>query len=258
MNNKVKKQIITIVGLVVLSISAALIVNINNIDAKSSIGYTKKVTNVYKNKKLTKKVASLKKNQAIYYGKIHVIKNNGQTIKVRYIKKNNSKVKGYILNNKIKYSKQVSTNKSNKKLSVAEFQSEAAQAAFKLINMERAKRNLSPLTSDDQMNELAQRRSAEIQSNFSHYDKEGHALHVQEANQMNISYSYIAECIGYSSGYADTPESFAKTQINAMIYDDAASDWGHRDILLNPESKYIGVGVTVKGSKETLSVNIMR
>lgn len=260
----------------------------NNVNAKEMSGYANKKISVYKNSGLTKKVGTLRKFKTVKYGKLHKNKSNK---KIRYIK--SSKLKGYVISknisktqygsyfvgdyryywknyksNTIKIKQIKNTNENNEtnnqnKMTAQEFQSRARLAAFNGINKERHQRNMSSLTMDDQMNELASRRAKELQTRYSHYDESGSSLVGIEAKEMNISYSYIDENIGETSGldtkYYLTPEKFAANIVHEMIYNDAHANWGHRDSLLRPNSIYVGIGACLDIDSvftETISINL--
>ena len=57
---------------------------------------------------------------------------------------------------------------------------------------------------------------------------------------------YVEENIGvtYTTGELD-PVKEAREHVIAMIYDDASSDWGHRDSLLDPTNNYVDIGVAI-------------
>lgn len=140
-----------------------------------------------------------------------------------------------------------------KDFSINEFRQEFLQD----LNEERAKRNLAPVTEDTHYDEVVEQRAALLPSNFDHVDAAGNFILEDYFNKAGISYHSIAECIamdpwGWITNHANkefepapnggTSADVADNAIFEYIYDDAASNWGHRDILLNPNDKTIGVG----------------
>lgn len=56
---------------------------------------------------------------------------------------------------------------------------------------------------------------------------------------------YTDEACGYGFG-ARPAKAFAKGVFNEMVYNDAASNWGHRDSLKSTRVTQIAVGVAYK------------
>ncbi|GAF37400.1 CAP domain-containing protein [Lentilactobacillus farraginis] len=120
------------------------------------------------------------------------------------------------------------------------------RAAFlKYLNQERTKRNLAPYTESSSLDALAQKRATQIVTNFSHYDADGNPLGEQLAPQFGVE-NYGAECLAQNIWDDDsTSDSVAKNDVHEYIYDDADSNWGHRDILLNTQLTAIGMGAVL-------------
>lgn len=120
------------------------------------------------------------------------------------------------------------------------------RASFmKYLNQERANRGLQPYIEDPNLDALAQQRSTQLITNFSHFDAQGNAIADESATQFGVG-NFGAECIAQNVWDDDsTSDSVAKNDVHEYIYDDAASNWGHRDILLNTGLKSIGMGATL-------------
>ncbi|MDF7673146.1 hypothetical protein PT281_07715 [Lactobacillus sp. ESL0701] len=117
-----------------------------------------------------------------------------------------------------------------KDFSINEFR----QEFLKDLNEERAKRSLAPVTEDP------------------HYDEVGNFILEDYFTKAGISYHSIAEYIamdpwGWITNHAN--KELEPAPNGGTSADVAASNWGHRDILLNPSDKTIGVGAatTVDG-----------
>ncbi|MDF7639724.1 SLAP domain-containing protein [Lactobacillus sp. ESL0791] len=140
-----------------------------------------------------------------------------------------------------------------KDFSISEFR----QEFLKALNEERAKQNLKPVTEDTHYDDVVENRSALLPSNFSHTDASGNFILQDYFDKAGLTYTHIAECIAnYPWGWytnhdtkqlqripnGGTSADVADNTIYEYIYNDAASDWGHRKILLDPSDKTIGVG----------------
>ena len=116
------------------------------------------------------------------------------------------------------------------------------------VNQERAQRGLQPLTLDTQLTRIADKRAHDITQNFTHYDTDGKSIFAKYAQQLNITTAH-SEIIAYSMPSTinvDKPTSkdAADNDVTEYIDYDGTSDWGHRDILLNPDYNIIGVSAT--------------
>ncbi len=103
------------------------------------------------------------------------------------------------------------------------------QQVVKLVNMERAKYNLSPVTMDESVREAAQVRAVEIQNSFSHTRPNG--KHFTTAlKEAGASYSGAGENIAWGQ---KSPEEVVTGWMNSE---------GHRANILNSKFTNIGVG----------------
>lgn len=103
------------------------------------------------------------------------------------------------------------------------------QQVVKLVNIERAKYNLSPVTMDESVREAAQVRAVEIQNSFSHTRPNG--KHFTTAlKEAGVSYNGAGENIAWGQ---KSPEEVVTGWMNSE---------GHRANILNSKFTNIGVG----------------
>ncbi len=108
--------------------------------------------------------------------------------------------------------------------------SSVANQVLSLINAERTKNGLSPLTMNANAQKAAQLRANEIVQQFSHTRPNGQSCFTA-LKQFNVSYSTAGENIAY--GQPD-----AKTVVNGWM-----NSAGHRANILNGNFKQTGIGV---------------
>jgi uncharacterized protein YkwD len=133
----------------------------------------------------------------------------------------------------------------------AESASDLEKDVFRLINYERLKRGLSPLTWSDRIARIARQHSKNMaqQHFFSHRGKDG-SLVSDRASRNGISWMGIGENIVYFQGY-DDPAKFA------------ANSWmdskDHKKNILNKDWQESGIGafVTDDGSYYLTQVFIL-
>lgn len=128
--------------------------------------------------------------------------------------------------------------KTNKKIneqkeaSIQDFEVEVAR----LVNIERNKNGLHPLTLDSELSHVARVKSKDMYINnyFDHYSpKYGSPFDMMK--EFGITYSYAGENIAY--GYT-TP---------AQVMDGWMNSKGHRENILKKEFSHIGVGYSAQG-----------
>ena len=103
------------------------------------------------------------------------------------------------------------------------------QEVVRLVNLERAKENISPLQLDEELNLVAKIRAEEIVSYFSHTRPDGRSCFTV-LNENGVSYRTAGENI--ASGYS-TPEMVVKAWMDSE---------GHRENIMNPNFTKIGIG----------------
>ena len=135
------------------------------------------------------------------------------------------------------------------------------------LNAERAKRGLSAVSEDSHYDEVVQERTKLLPNNFSHFDSNNNFILEKCFEDANIKSASVAECIamfpwGVSVDHSTNQLVQAKNASSALvaqgmlyeyIYNDAASNWGYRDILLNPKDKTIGLGAVIGQSDQIYS-----
>ncbi|KRK95108.1 hypothetical protein FD25_GL001645 [Levilactobacillus acidifarinae DSM 19394] len=122
------------------------------------------------------------------------------------------------------------------------------------MNQERRKRKLQPLKEDNQLDEVAQARGPQLVNNFSRYDADGYLYVAALAKQFGTDWTAenIAEVSGGEGDYGTTATihvtgihdaaDVAKQNVYEYIYNDAVSNWGHRDAMLHKAYTKIGMG----------------
>ncbi|MDD3571146.1 MAG: CAP domain-containing protein [Lachnospiraceae bacterium] len=105
-----------------------------------------------------------------------------------------------------------------------------AQEVVNLVNAERAKEGLSPLSIDSKVTAAAQVRATEIKTSFSHTRPDGRSCFTALA-EAGASYSGAGENIAIGQ---KTPSEVVTAWMNSP---------GHRANIMKPNFKYIGVGV---------------
>lgn len=102
-------------------------------------------------------------------------------------------------------------------------------AVVDLVNAERAKAGLRPLSVDTRVAQAAQLRAQEIKKSFSHTRPDGSSFS-SALNQAGVSYSGTGENIAYGQ---NSPEAVMQGWMNSS---------GHRANILNKDYTSIGVG----------------
>jgi len=126
-----------------------------------------------------------------------------------------------------------------------------SQYMLDLINQDRADNNLAPVTLG--INTAAQAHADDMLANFylSHWGTDGLSPYMRYTLAGGINYE--AENSAYH-GWFDTsqnpelyvtiePQEVLKQLEYNMMFDDAASNWGHRDTILNSLNKKVNLGI---------------
>lgn len=103
------------------------------------------------------------------------------------------------------------------------------QQVVNLVNEERAKEGLAPLTIDTKVQAAAMVRAEECEDLFSHTRPDGSNF-ATALKEQNVSYRSAGENIAYGQ---QTPEAVMKAWMNSS---------GHRANIMNPNFTTIGVG----------------
>lgn len=126
------------------------------------------------------------------------------------------------------------------------------------INEERQRFGVSPV---ELFNDTTARfRAEDMHSNkyFGHCDLDGMTPNY---HYTKLGGSYlIEENVGYSytvGGHLSPIDSAVKN-VNNMIYDDAESNWGHRNSILDPTNNFVSIYATWDDSKLFLVIHMMK
>ncbi len=103
------------------------------------------------------------------------------------------------------------------------------QQVVNLVNTERAKEGLAPLTIDTKVQAAAMVRAKECEISFSHTRPDGSSF-ATALKEQNVSYRSSGENIAYGQ---QTPEAVMRAWMNSS---------GHRANIMNPNFTTIGVG----------------
>lgn len=109
--------------------------------------------------------------------------------------------------------------------------SEYAEEVVRLVNIERAKSEIAPLTLDSELSKAADIRAKECNTKFSHTRPDGSSCFTV-LDELGISYRACAENIAAGQ---QTPEDVVNSWMNSE---------GHRANIMNSAYTKIGVGVT--------------
>jgi uncharacterized protein YkwD len=96
-------------------------------------------------------------------------------------------------------------------------------------------------------------------SYFNHYDLNGYnpgyyytKFGGEFAIEENIGYYYI------SMWQDDKLPEYAENSVHEMIYNDASSNWGHRDSLLDPSNNFVDIGVAYGDNSMYLTIHMVK
>ncbi|NHH97954.1 hypothetical protein DYY66_1262 [Candidatus Nitrosotalea sp. FS] len=122
--------------------------------------------------------------------------------------------------------------------------------ALQIINKDRSDHGLLPVQLSN--NTSAQRHADDMLQNeyFSHWNTMGvkpYVTYTQAGGKgsmaENISYEYTyCETVLCAPNVFD-PQEQIKSHEHSMMYDDALSNWGHRDNILDPNHTHVNIGI---------------
>jgi hypothetical protein len=134
------------------------------------------------------------------------------------------------------------------------------QYALDLINKDRTEHGLNPVVLGD--NPAAQIHADDMFNNYylSHWDTDGLKPYMRytvgngiNREEENSAYSGWYDRSTDPNRYATIdPEQELKDLEYQMMYDDAVSDWGHRDNILNKWHKRVNIGIAHDSHRLTL------
>lgn len=135
-------------------------------------------------------------------------------------------------------------------------QSRLAEYALQLINNDRAKYGLAPVTLSNEPS--AQQHADNMLANnyFSHWDLYGMKPYMRYtllggngSVTENVAYEYASECgVMGCTGTINANQSLQKMEYNMMYNDSACCNNGHRDNILNPYHNQVSIGVAYNSS----------
>ncbi len=115
------------------------------------------------------------------------------------------------------------------------------QEIVKLVNQERAKQGIAPLTENWETSRVARTKSQDmINNNYFSHNSPVYGTPFNMLNKYGIKYSQAAENIAYGK---KTAQEVVNSWMNSS---------GHRANILNPNYNQIGVGVAKKGTNGPL------
>lgn len=124
-------------------------------------------------------------------------------------------------------------------------QSDLLKFAVEQINKDRAERGLLPVLLSN--NQAAQIHAEDIlkQETISHWLSNGEKPYVTYTKNGGTGYVgqnvATSQCSGFCTGY--DLEKEIKDQEYSMMYDDASSNWGHRDNIIDPHHTHVSLGI---------------
>lgn len=117
---------------------------------------------------------------------------------------------------------------------------EQAQAVLSLVNDERSKRGIAPLTLDDELNSVAAAKARDMaEHNYFSHDSPTYGSPFEMMKSFGVDYRSAAENIAAGQR---TPSAVMESWMNSS---------GHRANILNPSYKKLGVGFCNGGSYGT-------
>ncbi|MDD1776079.1 MAG: hypothetical protein LUP94_01840 [Candidatus Methanomethylicus sp.] len=135
-----------------------------------------------------------------------------------------------------------------------------ADQVLEEINSARVASGMPPVAMAD-VSVATAYRSQDMMENsyFNHYDLNGYLAPYYYtsfggiyAMEENIGYLYSANL-----NPEDVP-SRARNLVHDMIYDDASSNWGHRDSLLDPTNNFVDISAAWNGNQLFLTVQMIK
>lgn len=103
---------------------------------------------------------------------------------------------------------------------------------LELVNAERAKKGVAPLTTTDDLKEAANIRSAELETSYEHVRPDNRRFY-SVLEDKDINYLHAAENIAWGKGKNNTAESVVTSWVNSS---------SHYSTMI--DSKYTAVGIS--------------
>lgn len=130
-------------------------------------------------------------------------------------------------------------------------QAELFSFALQLINKDRADQNLPAV--DLGYNAAAQKHAQNMLDNnyLAHWGTDGLKPYMRYTLEGGFNYEQENSAFSSSSAKID-PRTEIQALEQAMVYDDAASNWGHRDNILNKLHKKVSIGLAYNNTSLAL------
>jgi hypothetical protein len=137
---------------------------------------------------------------------------------------------------------------------------ELVRYVLELVNKDRADHGLSPVGPGN--NAAAQRHAEDMLAEYylAHWDTAGMKPYMRYTAAGGVNYE--GENSAYSGWYdkSEDPARYVPLDVKQelkeleyrMMYDDAESNWGHRDNILNARHKQVNIGIAHDGHRLTL------
>ncbi len=113
---------------------------------------------------------------------------------------------------------------------------------LQLINKDRADHKLPPV--ELAFNAAAQKHAQDMLDNnfLAHWGTDGLKPYMRYTNAGGLNFEGENSAYSHGSAAIDVKSEIAALQFT-MVYDDAASNWGHRDTILNKLHKKVSIGL---------------
>lgn len=143
-----------------------------------------------------------------------------------------------------------STSKHSEVFNASEIQNDM----LTILNQERAKRGLNPVTLASSVESASETRANQLLTDFNHTDNSGNKYIDKILAGMKV-YVPVMECIGQTNT-GGTNMDMAKEIMHMYLYDDASANWAHRGLLTWNKATKVGIGVSKSGDKVYDAINI--
>lgn len=174
------------------------------------------------------------------YSQITVKKSNGKQAVYQYIRA--GKVKGWVWHS---YLKSGAAPSSTYKVTAANLKT-FQKAFLSYMNKERAQRGLYTYKEDPDLDKVAAVRAQQLTVTFNHVNALGQTP-FEVGKSMGVD--FYAENIFDDFTGRSSWNAVAKEEVHTYIYDDADSNWGHRDTMLSKDYKALGNGIAIKDGR---------
>lgn len=135
---------------------------------------------------------------------------------------------------------ETATGDSNPDVSTGAETSTQAQEVLNLVNQERSKQGLKPLTLSEKLTSIANTKAQDMaQKNYFSHTSPTYGSPFEMLKQFGVSYSYAGENIAAGQRSAE------------QVMNDWMNSSGHRANILNPNYTQLGVGYTKGGNYGT-------